>query len=113
VHLWPPQPPLLNSSCGQEFLKESKKEVGFIWKGKINNTYLLVGPLWAPTQVPLRAPHMGMELQVSDLHSWQWDTNILNWWRAKINMMLCARSTFGPPPFVETLVELLLWSRIL
>jgi len=41
---------------------------------------------------------MGMELQVSDLHSWLWDTNILNWWRAKINMMLRAQCTFGPTP---------------
>jgi len=39
---------LLNSSCGQEVFKESRKKARFILKAKINNTYLLVGPLWAP-----------------------------------------------------------------
>jgi len=52
---------------------------------------MLVGPLGAPT-------HRDGASKVLDLHVWLWDTNILNWWRAKINMMLrawCTKGGFG------------------
>jgi len=43
--------------------KGSKKEVGFKSKAKINNTLHAGWAFVGPTQVPLPAPHIGMELQ--------------------------------------------------
>ncbi len=45
------------------FLKDLKKKQASNGKLRSTTLYMLVGPLWAPHQVPLPASHIGMELQ--------------------------------------------------
>jgi len=47
----------------KKFFKGSKKEAGFKWKAKINNTLHAGWAFVGPTQVPLPAPHIGRDLQ--------------------------------------------------
>jgi len=52
----------------REFFKGSKKEAGFKWKAKINNSLRAGWAFGGPTQVPLPAPHKCLCLP----HTYRW-----------------------------------------